>query len=110
MAAIGPTLGQTHHFAHFNPGKAPYAQARFSEETKRLYALLDARLRDNDYLAGDYSIADIAAWPWISRFEWQQINLNDFAHVKRWYLAIAGRGAVQRGYDVPTRVNAIPRP
>ncbi len=110
MASIGPTLGQTHHFVHFNSGKAPYAEERFSSETKRLYALLENRLRDNAYLAGDYSIADIATWPWISRFEWQRMDLNSFPNLKRWYLAIAGRSAVQRGYDIPMHLNPIPRP
>jgi GST-like protein len=110
MASIGPTLGQTHHFVHFNPGKAPYAQERFKTETTRLYGVLDARLRDHEYLAGSYSIADIATWPWISRFEWQQMNLAEFPNLRRWYLAIADRSAVQRGYDVPMKVNAIPRP
>jgi GSH-dependent disulfide-bond oxidoreductase len=110
MASIGPVLGQTHHFLHFNPGKAPYAQERFQNETARLYGVLNARLSDHEYLADDYSIADIATWPWISRFEWQQMNLNDFPNLKRWYLAIADRPAVQRGYDVPAKVNEIPRP
>jgi GST-like protein len=110
MASVGPALGQTHHFVHFNPGKAPYAEERFSSETKRLYGLLNDRLRNNEHLAGDYSIADIATWPWISRFEWQQMDLNEFAHLKRWYLAIADRPAVQRGYAVPMYVNEIPRP
>ncbi|HET6471303.1 MAG TPA: glutathione S-transferase N-terminal domain-containing protein [Pseudomonadales bacterium] len=110
MASIGPVLGQTHHFVKFNPGKAPYAEARFKTEAARLYGVLDARLRDHEYLADDYSIADIATWPWVSRFEWQQIDLAQFPHVARWYHAIADRPAVQRGYDVPTRVNPIPRP
>ena len=110
MASIGPVLGQTHHFVKFNPGKAPYAEARFKTEAARLYGVLDARLRDHEYLADDYSIADIATWPWVSRFEWQQIDLAQFPHVARWYDAIADRPAVQRGYDVPTRVNPIPRP
>ena len=110
MASIGPVLGQTHHFVKFNPGKAPYAEARFKTEAARLYGVLDARLRDHEYLADDYSIADIATWPWVSRFEWQQIDLAQFPHVARWYGAIADRPAVQRGYDVPTRVNPIPRP
>jgi GSH-dependent disulfide-bond oxidoreductase len=110
MASIGPTFGQTHHFVHFNPGKAPYAQERFHGETARLYGVLDTRLANREYLADDYSIADIATWPWISRFEWQQMNLHDFPNLKRWYLAIADRPAVQRGYDVPTKVNEIPRP
>jgi GST-like protein len=110
MAGIGPVLGQTHHFVHFNAGKAPYAEARFKAEAVRLYGLLDAHLADHEFLAGEYSIADIATWPWISRFEWQQIDLDAFSHVRRWYLHIADRDAVQRGYDVPMRVNAIPRP
>lgn len=110
MASVGPVLGQTHHFVHFNPGKAPYAQERFKAETARLYGVLNTRLREHEYLADNYSIADIATWPWISRFEWQQMNLDDFPDLRRWYLAIADRGAVQRGYDVPMKVNPIPRP
>jgi GSH-dependent disulfide-bond oxidoreductase len=110
MASIGPVFGQTHHFVHFNPGKAPYAEARFKTETARLYGVLDTRLAACEFLAGEYSIADIATWPWVSRFEWQQIDLDDFAHLKRWYLQIADRTAVQRGYDVPFKANEIPRP
>jgi GST-like protein len=110
MASIGPMLGQAHHFLHFNPGKAPYAEERFRREAVRLYGVLDARLRDHEYLADTYSIADIATWPWISRFEWQQMELAEYPHLARWYLAIADRPAVQRGYDVPVRLNAIPRP
>jgi len=110
MASIGPVLGQVHHFVKFNPGKAPYAEERFKGEALRLYGVLDARLRDREYLAGAYSIADIATWPWISRFEWQQIDLTQFPNVARWYNAIADRSAVQRGYDVPVKVNPIPRP
>ena len=110
MASIGPALGQVHHFVRFNPGKAPYAEERFKLEARRLYGVLDARLRDHEYLADEYSIADIATWPWISRFEWQQINLNEYPNLLRWYLAIADRPAVQRGYDVPAKVNDIPRP
>jgi GST-like protein len=110
MASIGPTLGQVHHFLRFNPGRAPYAEERFRAEAKRLYGVLDARLADRAYLAGSYSIADIATWPWISRFEWQQMDLRAFPHLLRWYLAIADRPAVQRGYDVPAKVTEIPRP
>ena len=110
MAGVGPVLGQTHHFLRFNPGKAPYAEERFKAEALRLYGVLDARLRDHEYLADTYSIADIATWPWISRFEWQQIDLADFVNVARWYVAIANRPAVQRGYDVPAKLNDIPRP
>jgi GSH-dependent disulfide-bond oxidoreductase len=110
MGGIGPMFGQAHHFLRFNPGKAPYAEERFKAETARLYGVLDARLRDHEYLADEYSIADIATWPWVSRYEWQQITLTDYPNVTRWYLSIAERPAVQRGYDVPVKVNAIPRP
>lgn len=111
MGGFGPMLGQTHHFLKFNPGKAPYAEERFSGETKRLYGVLDRRLGETAYLAGDaLSIADFATWPWASRFEWQQIDMNEFANVKRWYVELAGRDGVRRGYDVPEAGNEIPLP
>ena len=110
MGGPGPILGQVHHFVRFNPGKAPYAEERFANEARRLYRVLNDRLAEREFVAGDYSIADIAIWPWISRFEWQQIDLNDYPHVKRWYLAIADRPAVQKGYHVPSVVDEIPRP
>ena len=110
MGGIGPMLGQAHHFLRFNAGKAPYAEQRYAAEAKRLYAVLDARLADREYLSGSYSIADMATWPWISRYEWQGIDWADYPNLKRWYLAIADRPAVQRGYDVPMQVNPIPRP
>ncbi len=72
--------------------------------------MLDKRLADNAYLAGDYSIADMATWPWISRYEWQQIDLAQFPNVKRWYTEIANRPAVQKGYHVPKAVGEIPIP
>ena len=103
MGGVGPMLGQTHHFLRFNPGKAPYAEERYSKENARLYAVLDKRLGAHEYLADDYSIADIATWPWISRFEWQQMDLNAYPHLKRWYVAIAERPAVERGYHVPSK-------
>jgi len=110
MASIGPVLGQAHHFLHFNPGKSAYAEERFRAEAARLYGVLDRRLADRAYLAGAYSIADIATWPWIARFEWQQMDLTDYPNLLRWYLEIADRPAVQRGYDVPAKVSEIPRP
>ncbi|TNF85820.1 MAG: glutathione S-transferase [Gammaproteobacteria bacterium] len=110
MGGVGPMLGQAHHFLKFNPGKAPYAEARYKAEAERLYAVLDTRLGDRDYLSGSYSIADMATWPWISRYEWQQMDLSAYPNLLRWYLAIADRPAVQRGYDVPVHVNEIPRP
>lgn len=110
MGGVGPMLGQAHHFLRFNVGKAPYAEARYAAEAKRLYAVLDHQLADHEYLSGSYSIADMATWPWISRYEWQGINWADYPNLKRWYLAIADRPAVQAGYDVPVKVNEIPRP
>jgi len=110
MGGPGPFLGQVHHFVHFNPGKAPYAEERYLNEARRLYGVLDKRLADHEYIAGDYSIADIATWPWISRFEWQTMDLDAFPNVKRWYIAITERPAVQRGYHVPKKVNDLPMP
>ncbi len=110
MGSVGPMLGQTHHFLHFNQGKAPYAEERYLKENKRIYGVLERRLGEVEYLAGDYSVADIATWPWISRFEWQTMDLNDYPNLKRWYLAIAARPAVGRGYDVPKRDQAVPLP
>ncbi|HIG40671.1 MAG: glutathione S-transferase N-terminal domain-containing protein [bacterium] len=110
MGGLGPMLGQAHHFLKYNQGKSAYAESRYLTETKRLYSVLDRRLADNEYLVDEYSIADIATWPWVSRFEWQTIDLATYPSVKRWYLAIAGRPAVQRGYHIPMYVNDIPMP
>jgi GST-like protein len=101
MGGPGPMLGQVHHFAHFNPGKSDYAAERYVNEGKRLYGVLDRRLEGRDFIVDDYSIADIAVWPWIARFEWQTIDLNDFPRVREWYVRVAERPAVQRGYKVP---------
>jgi len=109
MGGIGPMLGQVHYFKKYNSGKSVYAEERFYQEAQRLYGVLDQRLGDAEYLAGEYSIADMATWPWISRFEWQQISLTEYPNVKRWYTQIADRAAVQKGYDVPMFVNAIPQ-
>ena len=110
MGGIGPMLGQAHHFLKFNPGKAPYAEERYAAEAKRLYGVLDRRLQQHEFLAGSYSIADMATWPWISRYEWQGVNFFEYPNLLRWYLQIADRPAVQKGYDVPMHVNPIPRP
>ncbi len=110
MGGAGPMLGQVHHFAKFNPGKAPYAEERYLKEAARLYGVLDKRLGEEAFVAGEYSIADVAIWPWVSRFEWQQIDLGKFPNVKRWYEEIAARPAVQRGYHVPKQVGEIPMP
>jgi GST-like protein len=106
---LGPMLGQAHHFLHYNKGKAPYAEERYKQEAKRLYTVLEKQLSKQDFVAGEYSIADIAIWPWVSRYEWQQINLSDFPSVRRWYQKILAREAVQKGYHIPKFVSEIPK-
>ncbi len=110
MGGFGPMLGQAHHFLKYNPGKAPYAEERYGSEAKRLYGVLDRRLTDSEFVAGDYSIADMAIWPWATRFDWQGIDLSAYQNVRRWYLAMAAREAVQRGYQVPNPAGDIPMP
>lgn len=110
MGGVGPMFGQVHHFVKYNPGKSDYAEARYLDEAKRLYKVLDTRLAGRDYIVGEYSVADIATWPWVSRYEWQTIDLNAYPNVKRWYLEIAQRPAVERGYHVPKYVNDVPLP
>ena len=109
MGSIGPMLGQTHHFVKFNSGKSPYAEERYRKENARLYQVLEDRLQDKDFICDEYSIVDIATWPWISRFDFQQMNLSDYPNLKRWYLNIASRPAVRRGYGVPD-VLEVPLP
>lgn len=111
MGSVGPMLGQAHHFLKFNPGVSEYAEKRYGGEAERIYGVLDRRLGDSAFLAGDdYGIADIATFPWIARYEWQRIDLGKFANVLRWYRDIAGRDAVRRGYDVPETGAEIPLP
>lgn len=110
MGSVGPMLGQTHHFVRFNKGKSAYAEERYAKECARIYNVLDRQLGRREFLAGDISIADLATWPWISRFEWQEMDLNAYPNLKRWYLAIAGRDAVKRGYDTPEGGFEIPLP
>ncbi len=102
MGGLGPMVGQAHHFL-FNPKEVvPYGQKRYHEEAKRLYGVMDTQLGKNEYIAGDaYSIADIACYPWISRFERHQVDLNDFPNVKRWFDQLSARPGVQRGMAVP---------
>jgi GST-like protein len=109
MGGVGPMLGQAHHFLKFNVGKAPYAEQRYGAEAKRLYGVMDRRLGESRFLAtDDFTIADIATWPWISRYEWQGVSLDDYPNVRRWYDAVKARPGVQRGYDVPKMGHAIP--
>ena len=108
MGGLGPMLGQAHHFLHFNPGKSDYAEIRFRNEVARLYGVLDKRLDGRDYICDDYSIADMACWPWVSRYEWQRINLAEYSNVRSWYKRLLKRDAVQKGYHVPKKMNEIP--
>ncbi|WP_366552523.1 glutathione S-transferase family protein [Aquibaculum sediminis] len=102
MGGFGPMLGQAHHFLRFAKEDVPYAKNRYSNETRRLYGVLDKRLGEAEWLAGNsYSMADIATFPWAGRHEWQQVDLADFPNVKRWFDAMAARPAVQRGRVVP---------
>ena len=101
MGGVGPMFGQVHHFLRAAPEKVPYAIERYTKETRRLYGVLDGHLKSAAYLAGEYSIADIATYPWVARHEWHQVELKDFPNVKRWYDAIGARPAVAKGMAVP---------
>ena len=101
MGGVGPIFGQVHHFLRAAKEPVPYAIERYTKETRRLYGVLNDRLKDHAYLADGYSIADIATYPWVARFEWHKTDLNDFPHVKRWFDAISARPAVQKGMNVP---------
>jgi GST-like protein len=101
MASIGPLLGQAGHFRNYAPEKIPYAIDRYTNEAKRLYGVLDRRLADHEYLADEYSIADIAVFPWLRRPEVHGVELAEYPHVARWREAIAARPAVERGLKVP---------
>ncbi|HEY3910013.1 MAG TPA: glutathione binding-like protein [Stellaceae bacterium] len=102
VGGLGPMLGQAQHFRRFAPRPVPYAIERYSQEAGRLYQVLDRRLGAGEFLAGaNYSIADIAAFPWVSRHEWQGVSLADHPNVQRWFAAVAARPAVQRGMQVP---------
>ena len=108
MGGLGPMLGQVHHFTHFNPGKSTYAEERFQSEAARLYKVLDSRLSGRKFICDSYSIADIACWPWVSRYQRQQIDLRNFPNVRGWYQRILEREAVQRGYHIPENMGPIP--
>ena len=111
MGTIGPMLGQHHQFHHYNPGKSQFGEERFFKIAKRLYGELDERLSSSKYLAGnDYTIADIATWPWFARHEWHDIGLNNYKNLTRWYLDIASREAVIKGYDLLKNGSKIPKP
>ena len=114
VGEVGPKLGQAHQVLKYGRGRTPYAEDRCREQVSRVYRTLDARLRDRDFIAGagngEYTIADILIWPWVSRFEWHEADLNAHPSVRDWYLRLAERPAVQAGYHQPRYVNDIPIP
>jgi GST-like protein len=108
MGGLGPMLGQNHHFAHYAPEKIPYAIDRYVKETARLYKVLDTQLSGRDFIAGAYSIADMASHPWIASYARQSQRLEDFPNVQRWFLAVGARPAVKRAYALGEVVGASP--
>ncbi|TJZ77310.1 glutathione binding-like protein [Chitiniphilus eburneus] len=109
MGGLGPMAGQNHHFSQYAPEKLPYAIERYVKETSRLYAVMDKRLADREFLAGDYSIADIASYPWVVPYQNQGQKLEDYPNLKRWFDAIAARPATQRAYALAAQINP-PKP
>ncbi len=110
MGHIGPMIGQHHQFHHYNPGKSEFGEERYFKITKKIYQDLDNRLKISKYLAGEkYSIADIATWPWIARHEWHDIGLKNYENLSKWYLDIANRDAVVKGYDYYSNGSSIPK-
>lgn len=109
MSEFGPMLGQAHHFLKFNPGVSDYAEKRYGGEAQRLYRVLNTRLAGREFIVDRLSVADIAIWPWASRFEYQSIDLDDYPNVRDWYLRLARRPAFQRGYAQPVD-EAVPLP
>ena len=110
MGYIGPMLGQHHQFHHYNPGKSQFGEERYFKITKRIYGELDIRLKESKFLAGsDYTIADIATWPWMARHEWHDIGLKNYKNLSRWYLEISEREAVVRGYSFMDKKAKIPK-
>ncbi len=108
MGGLGPMAGQNHHFVQYAPERIPYAMERYVKETGRLYGVLNKRLSDRPFVAGDYSIADMASYPWIVPHKRQQQNLDDFPHLKRWFETIQARAAVVRAYERAKEINQQP--
>lgn len=108
MGGLGPMAGQNHHFVQYASQSIPYAMDRYVNETNRLYGVLDKRLAERDYIAGDYSIADMAAYPWIVPHKRQKQNLDEFPHLKRWFGTIGARPAVKRAYERAREINRQP--
>ena len=111
LAYVGPLLGQHHQFHHYNPGKSEFGENRYFKIAKSIYKDLDDRLGESKYLAGEnYTIADIATWPWLARHDWHDIGIKNFKNLTRWYLDISDRDAVKKGYDFMNRGEIIPKP
>ncbi len=111
MGYIGPMIGQHHQFHHYNPGKSEFGEERYFKITKAIYSDLDERLGQSKYLAGEnYTIADIATWPWIARHEWHDVGLKNYKNLTRWFLEIANRSAVIKGYKFMNKESEIPLP
>ena len=111
MGYVGPIIGQHHQFHHYNPGKSKFGEERYFKITKSIYKDLDERLEQSKYLSGEnYSIADIATWPWIARHEWHDVGLKNYKNLTRWYLEIADREAVVKGYNFMDKEAKIPLP
>ncbi len=108
MGGLGPMAGQNHHFSQYAPEKLHYAIERYVKETNRLYGVFDKQLADRAFIAGDYSIADMASYPWIVPHDRQGQNLEDFPHLKRWFDAIAARPATKRAYELAKTINIQP--
>ena len=110
MAYVGPFLGQHHQFHHYNPGKSKFGEERYFTIAKKIYKELDERLSVSKFLAGeDYTIADIATFPWIARHDWHDIGLKKFINLSRWYEEISKREAVQKGYDLLKKGEIVPK-
>jgi GST-like protein len=110
MAYVGPMLGQHHQFHHYNPGKSKFGEERYFKISERIYKELDERLANSNYLAyEEYSIADIATFPWIARHDWHDIGLKKFKNLARWYELISQRKAVQTGYDLLKKGDLVPK-
>jgi len=111
MGYVGPIFGQHHQFHHYNPGKSEFGEQRYFKITKSIYKDLDERLGNSKFLAGEnYTIADMATWPWVARHDWHDIGLKNYKNLTRWYIEIADRPAVVKGYDFMNRGEVIPQP
>lgn len=110
MAYVGPMLGQAHQYLFYNPGKSKFAEEKTKGYVKHIYEILDKRLSKQEFFSTEYSIADIAIWPWTARFERHQIDLNHYPNVLRWYLQISERPAVIKGYNIVGNFFEIPKP